>query len=94
MAEQMNEHRCEKCEHEKECLNMVCFYELLEKEEGKIRADERAKVLDECYAEIKDLIDVVCKGDTRPHFAWDVVYRELWVGLDKRFKKLKEQKNE
>lgn len=37
----MKEHICEKCEHEKECLNMVCFYELLEKEEGKIRADER-----------------------------------------------------
>lgn len=43
----MNEQKCEKCEHEKECLNMVCFYKLLEKEEGKIRADERAKVLDE-----------------------------------------------
>lgn len=30
---------CDGCEYEYECVNMVCFYELLEKEMQKIRAD-------------------------------------------------------
>lgn len=49
----MKEHICEKCEHEKECRNMVCFYELLEKEEEKIRADEREKIIDELHKELE-----------------------------------------
>lgn len=69
----MNEHKCEKCEHEKECLNMVCFYELLEKEEEKNRADEREKVLEECKRRLledliplKDTYFALAKGTSMP----------------------------
>lgn len=52
----------------------------------------RAKAIEEMYAKTKEMIDVVCKGDTRPHFAWDIIFRELWVGLDKVAEQMKGDK--
>lgn len=35
----------------------------------------REITIDEMYTKTKGMIDIVCKGDTRPHFAWDILTR-------------------
>lgn len=49
----------------------------------------REITIDEMYTKTKGMIDIVCKGDTRPHFAWDIAFRELWLGLDKVAEQMK-----
>lgn len=60
----MKEHICEKCKHEKECRNMVCFYELFDKEEKHIRAEEKAKV-------VVDIVEKISHLDNPDLIKWE-----------------------
>ena len=57
---------CSGCEHEYECVNLVCFYELLEKEKQKIRADaieEFKQALHTQFVQNKALAKRCSRGD-------------------------------